>query len=155
LNLPLVEGLVGGNCHLDFVANSQQEETTLGLAQSDLADDLIEALGEELFTNWANTALSRLALHQLLIEHLTKLGDINSRGWLVANILDVMLSCLNQYPCQLPQFEMSNSYTRAPNLLTLLNPLSWWQNGVQDVLLLWLVLHWRQLTLPFRCCNSN
>ena len=78
LNLPLVKGLIRGNSHLDLVANSEQEQTSFGLTQSDLTNDLIEALREKLFTHWANATFSRLTLHQFLVQHLTKLSDIDS-----------------------------------------------------------------------------
>ena len=50
----LIEGLVGGNCHLDFVTDSEQKETALGLRQGYLSDNFIEALGEKLFADWTD-----------------------------------------------------------------------------------------------------
>lgn len=116
----LVESLVGGNSHFDFITDTEEEKSALWQIQSDLTDDLIETLGEELLTDWANTTLTSLSLHKFLVEHLSKSGYINSGSWLMTNILNVMLS--------------------------LFNPFSSWQNGIQDVLLLWLVLKWRQCT---------
>ena len=40
----LVQGLVSGDGHLDLIADSQEEEATLGLIQGHLSDDLVEAL---------------------------------------------------------------------------------------------------------------
>ena len=74
----LIEGLVGGNCHLDFVTDSEQKETAFRLRQSNLSDNLIEALGEKLFADWADSRLTCLALHQLLVEHFTETCYINS-----------------------------------------------------------------------------
>jgi hypothetical protein len=65
----LVQGLVGGNCHFDFITHSQQEKPSLGLTQSYLTDDLIEALGKQFLTNRADAAFSSLALHELLVKH--------------------------------------------------------------------------------------
>ena len=40
----LVEALVCGNRHLDFIANSHEEEATLSTVDRDLTNELIEAL---------------------------------------------------------------------------------------------------------------
>jgi len=118
----LVEGLVSGDGHLDLVAHSEQEKSTFWFTQGNLADDLVEALGEELFSHGANSAFTRLALHQFLVKHFSELGNINSGRAGMTDVLDVMFAVFN--------------------------PLSGWQNGVQDVFLFGLALHWGQSSLP-------
>lgn len=117
----LVESLVGGDSHLDFISDSQEEDTTLGLSQGNLADDLVEALGEELFSDGADTALTGLALHQFLVESLSEAGYIDSGSLLMGNIFD--------------------------EVLAVFNPLSGRQDGINNLFLLGLALHGRQLAL--------
>jgi hypothetical protein len=57
-----------------------------------LTDDFVEALREELLANWTNATLTSLSLHQLLVEHLSQPGDIDSGRGLVTDILDVVFS---------------------------------------------------------------
>ena len=116
--LPLVKSLVGSNSHFDFIAHSQEEESTFRLTEGHLSDDLVEALTEELFSDGANAALTGLSFHDFLVEHLSEMNNIESGGWLVAHILDVVLSVLD--------------------------PLSGWQDLVQDLVGSWLVIDWRQ-----------
>ena len=88
----MIECLVGSDGHHNLVSDTQEKEAALRQVESHLTDDLIEALREELLTHWADSTLSGLALHELLIEHLTKAGHIDSRSWLVTNVLDPMLA---------------------------------------------------------------
>ena len=90
--LPLVEGLVSSNGHLDLVTDSKQEQSTFWLVQSHLADDLIKALREEFLPDWTDTTLTGLTLHKLLVKHLSETGNINPGGGLMTHILDVVLS---------------------------------------------------------------
>ena len=92
----LVQGLVSSDGHLDLVADSQEEEATLGLIQGHLSDDLVEAPREELLAHRADATLAGLTLHKLLIELLTEACDINTGRLLVGDVRDVMLSIL--YP---------------------------------------------------------
>ena len=94
----LIQGLIGRVCLLDVVADAKEQKTSLGLIQSDLTNDLIEALLEELFTHRAKSSLSRLSLQQLLVEHFTKACNINTARWLVADLLDEVLALLNPFP---------------------------------------------------------
>ena len=117
----LIQCLVGLDGHLYFLSDSQEQETSLWLAKGDLSDDFVEALRKQLFSDRADSALTGLSLHQLLIEHLSESGDIHSRGGLVTDVLDEVLAALD--------------------------PLSGWQDSIQNVLVAWLVFHRRELSL--------
>ena len=93
----LVEGLVSGDRHLNLVSDSQQEQAALGLAQRHLSDDLVEALTKELLAHGADSGLTGLALHNLLVQVLTQTSHVNTRGLLVANILDEVLAIEGVY----------------------------------------------------------
>lgn len=84
--------MIGSDGHLDFISDSQEEDTALGFSQSNLTDNLIEALGEELFSDRADTALTGLTLHQFLIKSLSEAGNIDSRGLLVGNVFNEVLA---------------------------------------------------------------
>jgi len=128
-NRGLIEGLVGGNGHLDLVAHSQQQEAALGLVEGHLADDLIKALREELFADRADAGLASLTLHEFLIEKLSQTRHIHTSGLLMRNILNVVLAALD--------------------------PLSRRKNGIQDVLSAWLGFHRRQLSLFLGCYKKS
>jgi hypothetical protein len=120
-NLPLVEGLIGGDGHLNLVADTEEENATLGLTESDLADDFIEALGEQFFADGADAALTGLTFHQFLVERLAETSDIDSGGLLVADVFD--------------------------EVLAVLNPLARGEDGIDDLFLLGLRFHGRELSL--------
>ena len=88
----LVECLVSGDGHHDFVTDTEEKQTTLWQVQRHLTNDLIKALGEELLTDWADATLPSLTLHKLLVKHFTQSRDIDSRGGLMAHILDPVLA---------------------------------------------------------------
>jgi len=93
----LIEGLISSDSHLDFISHSEEQESTLGLVEGHLTDDLVEALAEELLADRADAGLTCLSLHQLLIEKFSQACDINSCGLLVAHILNVVLASLNPF----------------------------------------------------------
>ena len=45
-NWTLIQCLISLDCHFDFIANTHKQEATLGTVDRDLANQLIEALGE-------------------------------------------------------------------------------------------------------------
>lgn len=116
----LVERLISSDGHPDLIADAQEHKATLGQIERHLTDDLVEALREKLLAHWADAALPRLTLHQFLVEHLSQSGDVDSRRWLVAHVLDP--------------------------LLAVFLPLSWRQNRVEHVFLLGSGLHRRELS---------
>ena len=91
----LVERLIGADSHLDLVANSEQQQAALGLGQRNLADDLIEALREELLTHRADSRLAGLSVHELGVEVLSQASNVDAGSGRVRHILDVMLSVLD------------------------------------------------------------
>jgi len=48
------------NGHLDLIPYSDEKESSFSAVDGDLSDQFIEALGEELFSVWANTGLTGL-----------------------------------------------------------------------------------------------
>ena len=122
----LVECLIRRNRHFDFISDSQKEQASLWLTQSDLPNYLIEALREEFLSHGADATLPGLSLHELLVEHLSEPGDVDSGGRLVTHVLDVVLA----------RFD----------------PFSWRENGIQNVLTTWLgAVHWWELLLFGAC----
>ena len=114
--------MVGGDSHHDLVTNTEEEQSALGQVESDLTDDFIEALGEELLTDGANATLSSLTFHKLLIKHFSQSGDIDSRGGLMTHILNPVFACTIQILSVTASVMFS---VISEELLTLFNPLPW------------------------------
>lgn len=74
----LIKSLISSDGHLDLVSNSKEEKSSFWLTKSYLSNNFIKALGEEFFSYWADTTLSSLSFHKLLIEHLSESGNIDS-----------------------------------------------------------------------------
>merc|ERR1740133_937583 len=118
----LVERLVGRDGHPDLIAHQQQPP--LSAVDRHLPDQLVEALGIELLAHGADARLARLALQQTLVELLLQVDHVQASGWRARHVLHPELSVLG--------------------------PLPWREDGVEDVLCLRdlrLSLHWRQLLL--------
>ena len=81
-NRTLIQCLICLDCHFDFIANTDQQEATFGTVDRDLANQLIETLGEELLTEWAETCLSRLAVLNLEVKLVLQVQHIDRGGWL-------------------------------------------------------------------------
>ena len=111
----LIKSLVGRVGLLDVITDAQEKKTTHWLVKSHLTDNLVKALLEQFLADWAEASLTGLPLEQLLVEHLSEARDIDTTSGLVADLLAEVLS--------------------------LLNPLSWRQDVVEDVFGAdWLVL---------------
>lgn len=91
-NTRLVESLVSSDRHFNFVTDSQQQQTSLGLSQRYLSNNFIKALRKEFFPDWTDSAFTCLALHQFLVKHFSQTGNVNTGGLLVTHILDVVLA---------------------------------------------------------------
>ena len=94
--LLLVQNSVGFICALDVVTDAMEEHTTVRVIKGNLADNLIEALTKEFFTDGAEAGLTSLSLQQFLVQHLTKTCYIDSRGGLMAHLLHEVFALL--YP---------------------------------------------------------
>ena len=112
----LVKGLVSGDSHFDLISNSKQQQSSLWLAKCNLSDNLVKALRKQFFSDRTNSTLSGLSLHELLVKHFPQSGNIDSGSWLVAHVLDVVHASFN--------------------------PLTGWQNSVQNVFGTGFSVHW-------------
>ena len=81
-NGTLVERLIGLDGHLDFVTDTHQEEAALSAVDSDLADQLVEALAEELLTEGADARLAGHRALQRLVELVLQIDNVDLRGGL-------------------------------------------------------------------------
>ena len=68
--------------HLDLISDTDEEEASLSAVDSDLADELIEALSEQLFTEGANSSFSCLASLQGGIKIVLQIDNVNLSGGL-------------------------------------------------------------------------
>ena len=74
----LVQRLVGLHGHLDLVADSHQQEASLGAVDGDLTDELIEALRVQLLANGADASLAGLSSLQGFVEAVLELNNIDA-----------------------------------------------------------------------------
>ena len=81
-----VECLISLNSHFYFVSDSDQEESSFGAVNSDLPDQLVEALGVKLLSDWADAGLSGLSGLKFLVEVVLEVDHIHSGGWSWRNI---------------------------------------------------------------------
>ena len=105
----LVQRLVGLHSHLDLVADSHQQEASLGAVDGDLADELIEALRVQLLANGADASLAGLSSLQGFVEAVLELNNIDAVSRRRRDVTDPESAILGE--------------------------LTWWQDRVEVVLL--------------------
>ena len=74
----LVKSLVRSDSHFNLISDSQQQQASFGFIEANLSDDLIKTLRKQLLTHWADTALTSLSLHELLIQHFPEASNVDS-----------------------------------------------------------------------------
>ena len=105
----MIEGLVGLNVRVDVALDTQEKETAFRHVESNLTDDLLKTLLEELLTHRADTLFTSLPLHKFLVKHFSQTGHINSGGWLWASLLHPVLTwfdrlCVVDYFSKIQKF---------------------------------------------------
>jgi len=93
----LIESLVGLDGHLDLITHTHEQETALSAVNGDLADELIEALGEELFAEGADACLASLRALKLLIELILQIDHIDLSGGLGRNVTHPEASYFSEF----------------------------------------------------------
>lgn len=90
-NGALIQGLVGLNCHFNFISHPHEEEASLSAVDGYLADALVEGLTVKFFSDGANTSLSGLSLLQFLVELFLEDNNVESGGRDGRHVLDPKL----------------------------------------------------------------
>ena len=75
----IVKLLQGALNHTLLVSDSNELVTTLNTVKSDLTNNLIEALGEKLFTDGADAVRASFLLKDLLVQALLKVDNVCAR----------------------------------------------------------------------------
>lgn len=121
----MVKGLVGLDVGVDVAFDTQEKKTAFRHVQSDLTNDLFEALLEEFLAHGADSLFTSLSLHKLLVKHLTKASNINSGRWLGASLLHPMLTySFKNYACEIisSKFKYFRSVTELSHCLNSKKP---------------------------------
>ena len=87
--------LEGAFEHSDFIADSDQEVTSLSAVDCDLSNQFVEALNVQLLANWADAAVSGLHRLKLLLEVLPEVGHISGGGRCGRDVTDPQLVVFN------------------------------------------------------------
>lgn len=93
-NAGLVESLIRQDCHLYLVAHPYQQEAALGTINRSLANEFVEGLGVEVFSDGADAGLAGLALLQALVEFLLEGADVEPGRWNGRDVLEPELAIL-------------------------------------------------------------
>ena len=159
LYLRVVQCQVGLDVAVDVPLDSEEKETSLWHIEGDLADNLLEALLEQFLSHGANAALTGLTLHQLLIQHFSQTGYVDSAGRLWACFLHPLLAYKQlKSPtrrCQANSNRSSVMEKCCCSCLTSLNPLPGRDDCIENLIGLGLALHWGQGSWASRSCHTK
>ena len=72
-----IEGLVGLNGHFNLISDSDEKESSFGALNSDLTDQLIEALGVQFFTNRADSGFPGLSALDVLVQFILQIDNVD------------------------------------------------------------------------------
>ena len=87
-NRTFVKSLIGLDGHLNFIADSNKQEAALCTVDSDLTDQFVEALGEELLTEWADSGFTGLASLNRGVQVILQVDHVDLSGGLGRNVTD-------------------------------------------------------------------
>lgn len=88
--------MVGLDCHFDFITHTNEQEAPFSTVDSDLTNQFVEALSEELFTEGAETGLARLAVLNLVVELVLQVQHVNCGGRLWGDVTHKQIATLSK-----------------------------------------------------------
>ena len=87
-NRTFVKCLVGLDGHLNFIADSDKQEAALRTVDCDLTNQFVEALGEELLTERADSSFAGLTSLDCGVELILQVDHVDLCGGLRRNVTD-------------------------------------------------------------------